>query len=128
MSETGTILELQTHELKNMKRSNFHAETALSELFRENHHEALKTVIESWRPYLVGGDAGVEALEICHLGFDLTRIRVGRVYRDLAVLINHDALIPPLVELARYLAAHSNLAMKPETAYRQLKRYCSIYR
>ena len=110
------------------KKLTMTADTPLSALFRENHHEELRTVIESWRPYLVGGDSGIDALEICHLGFDFTRIKLGRVYRDLARVICHDGLILPMTVLARYLVTHSNLAINAATAYRQLVRYCRHYR
>lgn len=103
-------------------------DTPLSALFRENHHEELRTIIESWRPYMIGGDACADALEMCYLGFDFTRIPLGHIYRDLAVLINHDGLIPTISLLASYLTIHSNLSVNKNTVYRQLMRYRKLYR
>ena len=103
------------------------ADTPLSALFRESHHEELKCVIDAWRPYLVSSESDTNALTMSYLGFDFTCIRIGQVYRDLARLVNHDALLLPLIDLARYLTEHTNLALKEATAYRQLKRYTKIY-
>lgn len=103
-------------------------DTPLSALIRKSHHEEFITVIESFRPYMVGGDASVEALELLYLGIDFTHMPVGRVYRSLAMLINHDALIPPITILARYLVSHSNLGTNANSIYRQIMRYCKLYR
>ena len=40
----------------------FDQDTPLSALFRDNHHEELRMVIDSWRPYLVDDDAAIDAL------------------------------------------------------------------
>jgi len=42
----------------------FDGNTPLSALFRENHHDKLKAVIESWRPYLLNDDKAREALAL----------------------------------------------------------------
>ena len=109
------------------KKLQLTADTPLSALFRENHYEELRTVIESWRPFLVGDNPNVDALEMTHFGFNFTRIRQHSVYRPLALLIKHDALIPPATVLAQFLVDHTNLAQKPATVYRQLSRYCQHY-
>ena len=109
------------------RKLQINADTPLSALFRDNHHDELRTIIESWRPYLLGSEAYTDALEICFLGFDFTRIPIGHIYRDLALLINHDALIDPITILARYLTIHSNLSVNKNTIYRQLMRYRKHY-
>ena len=100
------------------------ADTPLSALFRENFHSELRTVIESWRPYLVGGDSDVDALEICHLGFDLTKLQAKCVYIDLGRLLNEHPLIDDNMHtLADYLYHHSNLSNSLPTLYAQLRKY-----
>ena len=101
----------------------FSKDTPLSALFRENHHEELKTIIESWRPYLIGDDTTVDALAMTHFEFDKKRIYSNRVYYDLLDLDALGALQVSLSQLACYLADHSNLSSSHATLYRQLKKY-----
>ncbi len=97
--------------------------TPLSALFRENHHEALKKVIESWRPYLVNDEKETDALALTHFTFDKDQIYSNKVYRDLCELDALGALQVSLSQLARYLAEHSNLSQSYTTLYQQLKDY-----
>jgi hypothetical protein len=101
----------------------FGKDTPLSALFRENHHEELKTIIESWRPYLIGDDTTVDALAMTHFEFDKKRIYSNCVYYDLLDLEALGALQVSLSQLACYLADHSNLSSSHATLYRQLKKY-----
>ena len=102
-------------------------ETPLSALFRENHHEKLRKVIDSWRPYLIGGDASVNALAMTRFEFNKERIYSNKVYRDLCELDTLGALQVSLSQLARYLSAHSNLSRSYATLYQQLKNYRNEY-
>ena len=97
----------------------FNADTPLSALFRENHHEELRKIIESWRPYLI------DALALTRCEFDKDRIYSNKVYRDLCGLDIAGALKVPLSQLARYLTDHSNLSRSYATLYQQLKYYRS---
>ena len=97
----------------------------LSALFRDNHHEELRKVIESWRPYLIHDNTDIEALELVRFEFDKDRIYSNKVYRDLCELDVHGALQVSLSQLARYLASHSNLSRSYATLYQQLKYYRS---
>lgn len=97
--------------------------TPLSALFRENHHEELRKVIESWRPNMVHDLSDVDALQLYHFEFDLTAIRPVSIYMDLVHLVNHDALRPPMSVLAAYMFQHSNLSCSENALYVQLKRY-----
>ena len=101
----------------------FSKDTPMSALFRENHHEELKTVIESWRPYLIGDDTTVDALAMTHFEFDKKRIYSNRVYYDLLDLDALGALQVSLSQLACYLADHSNLSSSYTALYQQLKHY-----
>ena len=101
----------------------FSNDTPLSALFRKVHHEELRKVIESWRPYLIGDDTTVDALAITHFEFDKKRIYSNRVYYDLLDLDALGALQVSLSQLACYLADHSNLSSSQATLYRQLKLY-----
>ena len=103
----------------------FNADTPLSVLFRENHHEELKTVIESWRPYLVNDNTTVDALAMTRFEFDKNRIYSNKVYRDLCELDALGALQVSLSQLANYLSSHSNLSRSYSTLYQQLKYYRS---
>ena len=105
---------------------NYHQDTPLSALFRVNHHEELRKRIESWRPYLIGDDPAIDALSITDFQFDFTTIRPVCIYMDLAHLINHDALRPPMSILAAYMFRHSNLSRSKNALYVQLKRYRRI--
>lgn len=112
-----------TKELDASTTERFGKNTPLSALFRENFHEKLRTVIESWRPYLVDDDSNVDALALTRFEFDKKQIYSNRVYFDLLDLDVLGALQVSLSLLARYLADHSNLSSSYETLYRQLKKY-----
>ena len=101
----------------------FDADTPLSALFRENHQDELRKVIESWRPYLISDDTNIDALAMTRFEFDKDRIYSNKVYRDLCGLDFQGALQVSLSQLARYLADHSNLSRSYGTLYQQLKYY-----
>lgn len=107
------------------KKKTVTASTALAELFRVNFHGELRTVIESWRPYLLGDDGSADALQLSHFEFDKKRIYSKTVYFDLIDLAAIGALAVPLSLLAYYLSEHSNLSNSYATLYRQLKQYKS---
>lgn len=101
----------------------FDADTPLSALFRESHHEELRQIIDSWRPFLSGDDPNMDALALNSFQFDFGQTRPVCIYMDLARLINHDALATPISVLAAYLFLHSNLSRSENALYVQLKRY-----
>lgn len=101
----------------------FDQDTPLSALFRDNHHEELKKVIDSWRPYLVDDDAAIDALQLSHFVFDKKRIYSNHVYYDLLDLDSSGALQVSLRQLSSYLSDHSNLSNSYATLYRQIKKY-----
>ena len=101
----------------------FDGNTPLSALFRENHHDKLKTVIESWQPYLVNDDKDTDALARTSFVFDMEKIRPVSIYMDLVHLVNHDALRSPMSVLAAYMFQHSNMSQSQNALYVQLKRY-----
>ena len=101
----------------------FDDSTPLSALFRKNHHEELRKVIDSWRPYLINDPKETDALSLTYFTFDMTTIRPVSIYMDLTHLVNHDALRPPMSVLARYMYQHSNLSRSKNALYVQLKRY-----
>lgn len=103
----------------------FDPDTPLSALFRENHHNELRQIIDSWRPYLVDDETDTEALVLSHFEFDKDRIYSNKVYRDLCGLDVAGALKVPLSQLAHYLTGHSNLSRSYATLYQQLKYYRS---
>ena len=101
----------------------FDKDTPLSALFRDNYRSELRKVIESWRPYLIGDDATVDALAMTHFEFDKNRIYSNKVYYDLLDLEVVGALQVSLSQLSNYLANHTNLSNSYATLYRQLKKY-----
>jgi hypothetical protein len=101
----------------------FNADTPLSALFRENHHDELRKIIESWRPYLIDDNPCTDALALTRFEFDKKQIYSNRVYYDLLDLDSVGALQVSLSDLARYLANHSNLSNSYATLYRLLKKY-----
>ena len=101
----------------------FDADTPLSALFRESHHDELRQIIDSWRPYLVDDDTTTDALALSNFQFDFEQTRPVCIYMDLARLINHDGLSSPMSVLAAYLFLHSNLSCSENALYVQLKRY-----
>ena len=101
----------------------FEKDTPLSALFRDNFHDELSKVIESWRPYLIDDDTSVDALTMTHFEFDRKRIYSNRVYYDLLDLDDSGALLVSLSQLSNYLANHTNLSSSYATLYRQLKKY-----
>ena len=105
----------------------FDDSTPLSALFRKNHHEELRKVIDSWRSYLINDDQNMDALAMTRFEFDKDQIYSNKVYRDLCELDALGALQVSLSQLARYLSAHSNLSRSYATLYQQLKNYRSEY-
>ena len=101
----------------------FDPDTPLSALFRENHHEELRKIIDFWRPYLIGNDPNIDALAMSRFEFDKKQIYSNRVYYDLLDLDALGALQVSLSDLAHYLADHSNLSNSYATLYRLLKKY-----
>ena len=101
----------------------FDADTSLSALFRESHHDELRQIIDSWRPYLIDDDTATDALALSNFQFDFEQTRPVCIYMDLARLINHDGLSSPMSVLAAYLFLHSNLSCSENALYVQLKRY-----
>ncbi len=123
--ERGVDSSETTKGLPEMKRknakNNFDKNTPLSALFWKSHHEELKKVLETWRPYLKG-----EAEDVMGLNtflFDLSQIRPSIIYLDLAHLINHGGLQSSVSALATYMFQHSNLSKSANALYVQLKRY-----
>ena len=102
----------------------FDADTPLSALFRENHHEELRKIIDSWRPYLIGDDPNVDALALAHFEFDFDKVIATHIYIDLGRLLYVHALKDDnMSQLAKYLYQHSNLSNSESTLYVQLRKY-----
>lgn len=106
-----------------MKDEPFDDNTPLSALFRENHHEELRKVIESWRPYLINDETDRDALMLTHFTFDKKSIHSKEIYVGLLNLANIGALQVSLSQLARYLSNHSNLSNSYTALYQQIKHY-----
>ena len=96
-------------------------ETPLSALFRKNSHEQLQTVMETWRPFLIGETE--DMMKLNEFKFDLSRIQPSTIYLDLAQLINQGGLQCSMSVLAAYMFTHSNLSRSENALYVQLKRY-----
>ena len=103
------------------------ADTPLSALIRETHHQELALFLEQWCHFLKGDHSKTDLLQLSYFEFDLDCINVGKIYRHLAQLINHDAVIPNVTVLVRYMVEHSNLGVKWESVYRQINRYIGLY-
>ena len=102
----------------------FDADTPLSALFRENHHEELRRIIDSWRPYLIGDDPSIDALALAHFEFDFDKVIATHIYIDLGRLLYVHALKDDnMSQLAKYLYQHSNLSNSESTLYVQLRKY-----
>ena len=102
----------------------FDADTPLSALFRENHHEELRKIINSWRPYLIGDDPSIDALALAHFEFDFDKVIATHIYIDLGRLLYVHALKDDnMSQLAKYLYQHSNLSNSESTLYVQLRKY-----
>ena len=106
-----------------VKEEPFDDDTPLSALFRENHHEELRKVIESWRPYLINDETDRDALMLTHFTFDKKSIHSKEIYVGLLNLANIGALQVSLSQLARYLSNHSNLSNSYTALYQQIKHY-----
>ena len=108
-----------------MQKIEITADTPLSALFRNEHHEILRDVIDTWRSALIGLTEE-EALEMNSFFFDFDWIRPIEVYMDLTNLIINDGLLTTMSQLAHYMAIHSNLSKSEATLYALLKRYKRI--
>lgn len=102
---------------------NIKPDTPLSELFRENHHNELKEVIESWRKYLIDDDPSIDALKLSHFEFDKKRIRSKNIYASLLPLEHPWIMRTSLRQLAYYFSCHSNLGKSFKAIYQQIKNY-----
>ena len=102
----------------------FDADTPLSALFRENHHEELRKIIDSWRPYLIGDDPTIDALAMTRFEFDFNKVIATHIYIDLGGLLYDHALKDDNMSLlAKYLFHHTNLSNSQSTLYVQLRKY-----
>lgn len=98
--------------------------TPLSALFRLNFEGELRTVIESWRPCLIGDDPSIDALQLSYFEFDFNKILAMSVYIDLGhLLCKHPLVDDNMRTLADYLFEHSNLSNSQPTLYAQLRKY-----
>ena len=102
----------------------FDADTPLSALFRESHHEELSQIIDSWRPYLKDNETDTDALAMSHFEFDFDKVIATHIYIDLGRLLYAHALKDDNMSLlAKYLFQHSNLSNSQSTLYVQLRKY-----
>ena len=102
----------------------FDKDTPLSALFRRAHHEELRKIIESWRPYLICDDPTIDALAMNRFEFDFSKILAMGVYIDLgSLLCKHPLEDDNMRTLADYLFLHSNLSNSQPTLYAQLRKY-----
>ena len=100
------------------------ADTPLSALFCDNFKSELKTVIESWRPCLIGDDPSIDARALAHFEFDFDKVIATHIYIDLGRLLYVHALKDDnMSQLAKYLYQHSNLSNSESTLYVQLRKY-----
>ena len=107
-----------------MKTIHISTDTPLSALFCECYHKELRAIIESWRPFMIGDDPTVEALQLSHFEFDFSRILATCVYVDLGhLLCKHPLVNDNMRTLADYLFEHSNLSNSQPTLYAQLRKY-----
>ena len=98
--------------------------TPLSALFRLNFEGELRTVIESWRPCLIGDDPSIDAMQLSYFEFDFNKILAMSVYIDLGhLLCKHPLVDDNMRTLADYLFEHSNLSNSQPTLYAQLRKY-----
>ena len=102
----------------------FDADTPLSALFHESHHEELSQIIDSWRPYLKDNETDTDALAMSHFEFDFDKVIATHIYIDLGRLLYAHALKDDNMSLlAKYLFRHSNLSNSQSTLYVQLRKY-----
>ena len=102
----------------------FNDHTPLSALFRENFHDELRSIVESWREYLIGDDPNTDALAMTHFEFDLSKVLAMSVYIDLGRLLCKHPLKDGNVRiLSDYLFLHTNLSDSQPTLYAQLRKY-----
>ena len=102
----------------------FDDNTPLSALFQKNHHKELSSMIDSWRPYLIGDDPTVDALDMTSFRFDFKKTIATSIYIDIGRLLHDHALIDDnMNKLAWYLFYHSNLSKSQATLHAQLRKY-----
>lgn len=109
-------------------KNHISAGTPLSALFRVNFEGELRTVIESWRPCLIGDDPSIDALQLSYFEFNKKRMHAKEVYKDLLDLEEIGALKVSIRQLAFYFSEHSNLSRSFDSLYQQLKNYRSQWR
>ena len=102
----------------------FDANTPLSALFHESHHEELRRIIDSWRPYLINDDPAIDALSMTRFEFDFDKVIATHIYIDIGRLLHDHALKDDNMSLlAKYLFQHTNLSNSQSTLYVQLRKY-----
>jgi hypothetical protein len=105
------------------KRITINDDTMLSDLFDENYHNELRTIIDSFRPHLLYDDPNVDALALNNYVFDYKKITAKQVYMMLIELIEKGALLVTLKVFARFLFDRSNLSRTYSTLYVLMTRY-----
>lgn len=107
-----------------MQKNELTADTPLSALFKEECHELLWQIIESWRPYLDDDAKETDSLSLSYFHFDFKKVIATSIYIDLGRLLHIHALADDNMNtLAWYLYHHSNLSNSQPTLYAQLRKY-----
>ena len=105
------------------KRIIINDDTMLSDLFDENYHNELRSIIDSLRPNLLHDDPNVDALALNSYVFDHKKIAAKQVYMMLIELIEKGALLVTLKVFAQFLFDRSNLSRTYSTLYLLMTRY-----
>ena len=93
-----------------------------------------REIVKGWEYAFADPSINKRPEELVWIEFDFTKIKKGRIYRDLACAIRNSYFQTTMKALAIYLSKNSNLAdneileTRVNTIYHNIKKYKTVYR
>lgn len=98
-----------------------------------NFQDKIQTLVDSWKPYLADPSRAIDLDNLVYIEFKNKRGDKVKIYRDLVRAFDRGWFKLSMIDLARYLAMHTNLATNPDvdqrtdTIYHFLKKYKNTF-
>ena len=98
-----------------------------------NFQDEVQELVDSWKPYMVEPDSVDDLDKVIYIQFRNKRGDKVKIYRDLVRAYNKGWFKVSLIDLAKYLAIHTNLRsnkdveLRINTIYHFLKMYKNYF-
>ncbi len=95
--------------------------------------DKIRELVDCWKPYMVEPNQTNDLDKVIYIEFRNKRGDKVKIYRDLVRAFDRGWFKLSMIELARYLAKHTNLATNPDveqrtdTIYHFLKKYKNTF-